>query len=227
MKFREQPKAVLKQLNARLRNNGVFNTQYTLEELERELSQRERVIRKIEKKAEKNHNRKKRYLKKAADSMNQRKVRFAAKAKEAEMHKSFFSELFDNMMAQYLFLTKLVIEAKQRRVYEAPMEEFGFNVNIDQMNVDAVTNALENSSMKQAEVSDTIDEIQMEIDTADRSGITLDLEEIKQEADMLSASDIESDSFDVGGEWNDAIDEQIEAELDRLEDDQLDTENTS
>jgi hypothetical protein len=198
---------------------GVFNTGYTLEELEAELSRREAVIQKVEKKTDNHHRKKRNYLEKAGDSKNQRKLRYVAKAKENEMHKSFFAELFDNLMAQQLFLTKLVLEGKRRRIFADPVEEFGFEIDISGMNADAVTNALQESSMRQEEVGDTIEQIEMEFDTADHSGISLDLDELKDEADMLEASDIESGSLELSSQWDEAIDQQIDEELDRLEDD--------
>lgn len=214
MRIRRYAKETLGQL----RKDSVLGTGHTLNELEREMDRREQVIREIEKKAENNFQRKKKYLEKASEATNQRKVRYAAKAKEAEMNKSFFSELFDNLMAQYLFLTKLVLEAKRRRIYEEPLDQFGFEIDIAGMDAQAVTSALQNSSMQQEDVQKTIEEIEMEFETADAANLSLDLEDIKEEADMLSESRLQDETFDVGESWNSAIDERIEEELDSLED---------
>ena len=63
-------------------------------------------------------------------------------------------------------------------------------------------------------------QIQLEIslNSLDGDGLSLGLENLKEEADMLSASDIDS-SFDLGSDWDETIDQQIDEELDRLEDD--------
>ena len=217
MRIRNQAREALKLLSRR--PNGVFNTEYTLDDIDDELSRREDVIQRVEKKTDKHHKLKRKYLEKAADSKNQRKLRYVSKAKENELHKSFYSELFDNMMAQQLFLTKLSLEAKRRQIGADPMEQFGFDVDIAGMDADAVTNALQKSSIQQEEIGDTIEQIQMEFDADSHSGLSLDLDELKQEAEMLEASDIESDSVDLGSEWDDAIDQQIDEELDRLDDD--------
>ena len=217
MRIRNQAREALKLLSRR--PNGVFNTEYTLDDIDDELSRRENVIQRVEKKTDKHHKLKRKYLEKAADSKNQRKLRYVSKAKENELHKSFYSELFDNMMAQQLFLTKLSLEAKRREIGADPMEQFGFDVDIAGMDADAVTNALQKSSIQQEEIGDTIEQIQMEFDADSHSGLSLDLDELKQEAEMLEASDIESDSVDLGSEWDDAIDQQIDEELDRLDDD--------
>jgi hypothetical protein len=217
MRIRNQAHEALKLLSRR--PNGVFNTEYTLDDIDNELSRREDVIQRVEKKTDKHHKLKRKYLEKAADSKNQRKLRYVSKAKENELHKSFYSELFDNMMAQQLFLTKLSLEAKRRQIGADPMEQFGFDVDIAGMDADAVTNALQKSSIQQEEIGDTIEQIQMEFDADSHSGLSLDLDELKQEAEMLEASDIESDSVDLGSEWDDAIDQQIDEELDRLDDD--------
>jgi len=217
MRIRNQAREALKLLSRR--PNGVFNTEYTLDDIDNELSRREDVIQRVEKKTDKHHKLKRKYLEKAADSKNQRKLRYVSKAKENELHKSFYSELFDNMMAQQLFLTKLSLEAKRRQIGADPMEQFGFDVDIAGMDADAVTNALQKSSIQQEEIGDTIEQIQMEFDADSHSGLSLDLDELKQEAEMLEASDIESDSVDLGSEWDDAIDQQIDEELDRLDDD--------
>ena len=217
MRIRNQAREALKLLSRR--PNGVFNTEYTLDDIDNELSRREDVIQRVEKKTDKHHKLKRKYLEKAADSKNQRKLRYVSKAKENELHKSFYSELFDNMMAQQLFLTKLSLEAKHREIGADPMEQFGFDVDIAGMDADAVTNALQKSSIQQEEIGDTIEQIQMEFDADSHSGLSLDLDELKQEAEMLEASDIESDSVDLGSEWDDAIDQQIDEELDRLDDD--------
>ena len=217
MRIRNQAREALKLLSRR--PNGVFNTEYTLDDIDNELSRREDVIQRVEKKTDKHHKLKRKYLEKAADSKNQRKLRYVSKAKENELHKSFYSELFDNMMAQQLFLTKLSLEAKRREIGADPMEQFGFDVDIAGMDADAVTNALQKSSIQQEEIGDTIEQIQMEFDADSHSGLSLDLDELKQEAEMLEASDIESDSVDLGSEWDDAIDQQIDEELDRLDDD--------
>jgi len=217
MRIRNQAHEALKLLSRR--PNGVFNTEYTLDDIDNELSRREDVIQRVEKKTDKHHKLKRKYLEKAADSKNQRKLRYVSKAKENELHKSFYSELFDNMMAQQLFLTKLSLEAKRRQIGADPMEQFGFDVDIAGMDANAVTNALQKSSIQQEEIGDTIEQIQMEFDADSHSGLSLDLDELKQEAEMLEASDIESDSVDLGSEWDDAIDQQIDEELDRLDDD--------
>ena len=217
MRIRNQAREALKLLSRR--PNGVFNTEYTLDDIDDELSRREDVIQRVEKKTDKHHKLKRKYLEKAADSKNQRKLRYVSKAKENELHKSFYSELFDNMMAQQLFLTKLSLEAKRRQIGADPMEQFGFDVDIAGMDADAVTNALQKSSIQQEEIGDTIEQIQMEFDADSHSGMSLDLDELKQEAEMLEASDIESESVDLGSEWDDAIDQQIDEELDRLDDD--------
>jgi hypothetical protein len=217
MRIRNQAHEALKLLSRR--PNGVFNTEYTLDDIDNELSQREDMIQRVEKKTDKHHKLKRKYLEKAADSKNQRKLRYVSKAKENELHKSFYSELFDNMMAQQLFLTKLSLEAKRRQIGADPMEQFGFDVDIAGMDADAVTNALQKSSIQQEEIGDTIEQIQMEFDADSHSGLSLDLDELKEEAEMLEASDIESDSVDLGSEWDDAIDQQIDEELDRLDDD--------
>jgi len=217
MRIRNQAHEALKLLSRR--PNGVFNTEYTLDDIDNELSRREDVIQRVEKKTDKHHKLKRKYLEKAADSKNQRKLRYVSKAKENELHKSFYSELFDNMMAQQLFLTKLSLEAKRRQIGADPMEQFGFDVDIAGMDANAVTNALQKSSIQQEEIGDTIEQIQMEFDADSHSGLSLDLDELKEEAEMLEASDIESDSVDLGSEWDDAIDQQIDEELDRLDDD--------
>ena len=217
MRIRNQAREALKLLSRR--PNGVFNTEYTLDDIDDELSRREDVIQRVEKKTDKHHKLKRKYLEKAADSKNQRKLRYVSKAKENELHKSFYSELFDNMMAQQLFLTKLSLEAKRRQIGADPMEQFGFDVDIAGMDANAVTNALQKSSIQQEEIGDTIEQIQMEFDADSHSGMSLDLDELKQEAEMLEASDIESESVDLGSEWDDAIDQQIDEELDRLDDD--------
>lgn len=217
MRIRNQAHEALKLLSRR--PNGVFNTEYTLDDIDNELSRREDMIQRVEKKTDKHHKLKRKYLEKAADSKNQRKLRYVSKAKENELHKSFYSELFDNMMAQQLFLTKLSLEAKRRQIGADPMEQFGFDVDIAGMDADAVTNALQKSSIQQEEIGDTIEQIQMEFDADSHSGLSLDLDELKEEAEMLEASDIESDSVDLGSEWDDAIDQQIDEELDRLDDD--------
>jgi hypothetical protein len=204
--------------------NGVFNTRYTISQLQDELERREEIIQKVEKRTDNHHKRKKKFLKKAAESRNQRKLRLMAKAKESEMNKTFYAELFDNLMVQQLFLTKLVLEAKRQRIFEDPMQNLGFDVDIASMNVEAVSMALEDSSIKQDEVQETIEQLKVSLDTADRNGLSLNLDELKEEADMLEASEIESESFDLGSEWDESIDQQIEEELDQLDDDSTATE---
>jgi hypothetical protein len=204
--------------------NGVFNTRYTISQLQDELERREEIIQKVEKRTDNHHKRKKKFLKKAAESRNQRKLRLMAKAKESEMNKTFYAELFDNLMVQQLFLTKLVLEAKRQRIFEDPMQNLGFDVDIASMNVEAVSMALEDSSIKQDEVQETIEQLEVSLDTADRDGLSLNLDELKEEADMLEASEIESESFDLGSEWDESIDQQIEEELDQLDDDSTATE---
>lgn len=198
--------------------NGVFNTKYTISQLQDELERRDDIIQKVEKRTDNHHERKKKYLKKAAESRNQRKLRLMAKAKESEMNKTFYAELFDNLMVQQLFLTKLVLEAKRQRIFEDPMRNLGFDVDIASMNVEAVSIALEDSSIKQDDVQETIEQLKVSLDTADRDGLSLDLDELKEEADMLEASEIESSSFELGSDWDESIDQQIEEELDRLDD---------
>ena len=204
--------------------NGVFNTRYTISQLQDELERREEIIQKVEKRTDNHHKRKKKFLKKAAESRNQRKLRLMAKAKESEMNKTFYAELFDNLMVQQLFLTKLVLEAKRQRIFEDPMQNLGFDVDIASMNVEAVSMALEDSSIKQDEVQETIEQLEVSLDTADRDGLSLNLDELKEEADMLEASEIESESFDLGSDWDESIDQQIEEELDQLDDDSTVTE---
>ena len=204
--------------------NGVFNTRYTISQLQDELERREGIIQKVEKRTDNHHKRKKKFLKKAAESRNQRKLRLMAKAKESEMNKTFYAELFDNLMVQQLFLTKLVLEAKRQRIFEDPMQNLGFDVDIASMNVEAVSMALEDSSIKQDEVQETIEQLEVSLDTADRDGLSLNLDELKEEADMLEASEIESESFDLGSDWDESIDQQIEEELDQLDDDSTATE---
>lgn len=204
--------------------NGVFNTRYTISQLQDELERREEIIQKVEKRTDNHHKRKKKFLKKAAESRNQRKLRLMAKAKESEMNKTFYAELFDNLMVQQLFLTKLVLEAKRQRIFEDPMQNLGFDVDIASMNVEAVSMALEDSSIKQDEVQETIEQLKVSLDTADRDGLSLNLDELKEEADMLEASEIESESFDLGSDWDESINQQIEEELDQLDDDSTATE---
>lgn len=204
--------------------NGVFNTRYTISQLQDELERREEIIQKVEKRTDNHHKRKKKFLKKAAESRNQRKLRLMAKAKESEMNKTFYAELFDNLMVQQLFLTKLVLEAKRQRIFEDPMQNLGFDVDIASMNVEAVSMALEDSSIKQDEVQETIEQLEVSLDTADRDGLSLNLDELKEEADMLEASEIESESFDLGSDWDESIDQQIEEELGQLDDDSTATE---
>ena len=204
--------------------NGVFNTRYTISQLQDELERREEIIQKVEKRTDNHHKRKKKFLKKAAESRNQRKLRLMAKAKESEMNKTFYAELFDNLMVQQLFLTKLVLEAKRQRIFEDPMQNLGLDVDIASMNVEAVSMALEDSSIKQDEVQETIEQLEVSLDTADRDGLSLDLDELKEEADMLEASEIESESFDLGSDWDESIDQQIEEELGQLDDDSTATE---
>ena len=124
------------------RQNGVFNTNHTISQLQDELERREEIIQKVEKRTDNHHKRKKKFLKKAAESRNQRKLRLMAKAKKSEMNKTFYAELFDNLMVQQLFLTKLVLEAKRQRIFEDPMQNLGFDVDIASMNVEAVSMAL-------------------------------------------------------------------------------------
>lgn len=204
--------------------NGVFNTRYTISQLQDELERREEIIQKVEKRTDNHHKRKKKFLKKAAESRNQRKLRLMAKAKESEMNKTFYAELFDNLMVQQLFLTKLVLEAKRQRIFEDPMQNLGFDVDIASMNVEAVSMALEDSSIKQDEVQETIEQLKVSLDTADRDGLSLNLDELKEEADILEASEIESESFDLGSDWDESINQQIEEELDQLDDDSTATE---
>ena len=199
--------------------NGVFNTKYTISQLQDELDRREDIIQKVEKRTDNHHERKKKYLKKATESRNQRKLRLMAKAKESEMNKTFYAELFDNLMVQQLFLTKLVLETKRQRIFEDPMRNLGFDVDIASMNIEAVSAALEDSSIKQDDVQETIEQLEVNLDTADRNGLSLDLDELKEEADMLEASEIESESFDLGSDWDESIDRQIEEELDRIDED--------
>ena len=199
-------------------NQGVFDTGYTLGQLQNELERREEVIERVEKRTDHHHEQKKRYLKKAAEARNQRKLRFVTKMKESEMNKSFYAELFDNLMAQQLFLTKLVLEAKRQRIFDDPMRKLGFGVDIAALDTEAVGTALEQSSIRQDEVQETIEQLEISLNSLDDDGLSLDLENLKEEADMLSASDIDS-SFDLGSDWDETIDQQIDEELDRLEDD--------
>jgi hypothetical protein len=199
-------------------NQGVFNTGYTLGQLQNELERREEVIERVEKRTDHHHEQKKRYLKKAAEARNQRKLRFVTKMKESEMNKSFYAELFDNLMIQQLLLTKLVLEAKRQRIFDDPMRKLGFGVDITALDTEAVGTALEQSSIRQDEVQETIEQLEISLDSVDRDGLSLDLDDLKEEADMLSASDIDS-SFDLGSDWDETIDQQIDEELDRLEDD--------
>ena len=199
-------------------NNDVFNTGYTLGQLQNELEHREEVIERVEKRMESHYGRKKRYMKKAAESRNARRLRYVEKAKESQMNKSFYAELFDNLMIQQLFLTKLVLEAKRQRIFDDPMRKLGFGVDITALDTEAVGTALEQSSIRQDEVQETIEQLEISLDSVDRDGLSLDLDDLKEEADMLSASDIDS-SFDLGSDCDETIDQQIDEELDRLEDD--------
>jgi biopolymer transport protein ExbB/TolQ len=200
------------------RNRGVFNTGYTLDQIEQELDRRDKVLRKVEQRFEKHSKEKKQYLQKAADSKHQTKLRYAAKAKEADMYKRFFSSLFDNLMAQQLFLTNLSLKAKQSQLFDNPMEEFGFEIDISGMNADAVSRALEDTGFEQEEVEHTMEEIGMSMEMMDEDGITLSLDEIKDDIDNLQEDELMEGGGTLAEGFDEKIDEQIEDELQQLSD---------
>lgn len=197
-------------------HGGALNSGWSIDEIDDDLDQREQVLRQIEEKVDTFSEEKKQYLEKALDASTRKKTRFYAKAKEADMYRSFWSELWENLMIQQFFLIKLSLEAKRRDLMANPSEELPFELDIGDLNSDAIKNALENSNLEQDGVQDVIEQVDIHFDRNGNSDFTLDLEEIKSEAEEIEAAEIGSGEAELGSGMESAIDEQINKELEKM-----------
>lgn len=194
-------------------DNAVLNTGWTIGEIEADLDRRETVMEQIEEKFDSFFEEKKHYLEKALEAGPRKTVRFYAKAKEADMYKSFWSELWENLMIQQFFLIKLILEAKRRSLLTDPGGEFDFEIDIGSMDAEAVKGALDASDIEQSEAQDTIEAIDMHLNRDEDSDLSLDLSRIREEAGELEAAIISSGEPESGSSMEAAINHQIEEEL--------------
>ncbi|RLM41950.1 hypothetical protein DVK00_19120 [Haloarcula sp. Atlit-47R] len=213
MKLREPVKQWLSADEQR----GALNSGWTVEEIDEDLDRREKVLRQIEEKVDSFSEEKKQYLEKALDAGTRKKSRLYAKAKEADMYRSFWSELWENLMIQQFFLIKLSLEAKRRDLMANPAEELPIELDIGDLNADAIRNALENSNLEQEGVQDVIDQVDMHFDRSGDTDFSLDLDEIKSEAEEIEAAEIGSGEAELGSGMESAIDEQIDKELQKMQ----------
>jgi hypothetical protein len=196
---------------------GALDSGHTIAEIEDDLDRREEVLRNIESKVDSHSQEKKQYLEKAVGADARKKMRFYAKAQEAGMYRSFYSELWENLMIQQFFLIKLSLEAKRRRLLVDATGELPIEIDIGELNADAIRNALEDSSLEQDDVEDTIEMVDMHFDRDSASDLQLDLDEIRSEAEELEAAEIGSGEAELGSEMKSHIDDQVEKELARME----------
>jgi len=132
------------------------------------------------------------------------------------MYRSFWSELWENLMIQQFFLIKLSLEAKRRNLMADPAEALSLDLDIGELNAQAVRNALENSSLEQEGIRETIDQIDMHFDRAGDAELSLDLDEIKEEAEEIEAAEIGAGEAELGSGMEEAVNQQIEAELNKM-----------
>jgi hypothetical protein len=196
---------------------GALDSGHTIAEIEADLDRREEVLRSIESKVDSHSREKKQYLEKAVNADARKKMRLYAKAKEAGMYRSFYSELWENLMVQQFFLIKLSLEAKRRGLLADATGELPVEIDIGELNADAIRNALEDSSLEQDDVEDTIEMVDMHFDRDGASDLQLDLDEIRSEAEELEAAEIGSGEAELGSEMKSHIDDQVEEELARME----------
>jgi hypothetical protein len=196
---------------------GALNCGFTIGEIEADLDRREEVMDGLEQKVDSHSEEKKRFLKKALEAGPRKTIRFYAKAKEADMYRGFYRELWENLMIQQFFLIKLLLEAKRNNLLVDPGAEFGFEVDIGEMDQSAVRGAIDSSDLEREQVPDTIGAIDAHLGVADGEGMSLDLDEIRSEAEELEAAEIGAGETELGGGMETAINQQIEAELEKME----------
>lgn len=194
-------------------DTGVLNTGWTIDEIEADLDRREDVMDQLEEKVDSFSTEQKQYLEAALEAGPRETVRLYAKAKEAEMYKSFWSQLWENLMVQQFFLLKLLLEAKRRSLLTQPTGDLGFNLDIESLDVEAVRTALENSAIEQSQTTETIEALDVHLNQDSADALSLDLSAIRAEASELEAAAISGGEFELGSSLEEAIDDQIQAEL--------------
>lgn len=199
----------------------VLNTGWTIREIEADLDRREETLDKIETKVDSYSKEKKHFLHKALDAGARKKVRFYAKAKEADMKRSFWSDLWENLMVQQFFLIKLLLEAKRHELLTQPTDIagdlLGNHLDIQSLNVEAVKTALESNEVEQTEIHETIEELDLHLHDSGDGELSLDLSEVKREAAELEVADIGSGESGLGTGMEAAMDEQIREALDEVD----------
>lgn len=206
------------------RGSGMLDSGYTLAELEGALERRDEILNFLERKSEMHYEQAKQYFEKARGSENHRKLRFYGRGKQHEVKESLYTDLFENLLMQQLFLTNLVVRGKKQQVWDDPMDELGLEIDISSLNQQAIADALNRSDLNQQETDRVMDEVGVALDVTDDELGMPSLDELREEAYELDGP---SGDSGLAESFNDRFDDVIDDELEKLDDGDLESGNGS
>jgi hypothetical protein len=195
----------------------VLNTGYTEAEFEEELDRREEALETLENSIVKHAQKYEQLLQKATEKRGDRKVRYLMKAKEQQIKHEIKNEIYDDLMRQHLTLVKILLYDKKKKM-RAAGAAWDFEIDIAELPVDDMVEGIEDNSDRTHAVQEVIEELEMSMELDSEDALGIDLSDIEAEAAELEAADIADKSLDVDSELEADIDERIQDELAKIDD---------
>lgn len=217
MKLRDEFRQLFGFTSTSNSRSGVLNTGQSLDELKAAYENRWNVMDRIEQKADNELEKEKTYRKKAKSEDGHRKLKFFSKAEIRKEWRNLYEKLYENMLAQQLTLTELLLTAEKKNLSENPMQELGLDFDMEELDAQAIGNALEETEFDDAVVQDLGD---LEVVTEVHGDSNLPgLEEMKENARHIDSDELEAlSSSEFSTSMENRLDEELDKELDALED---------
>jgi|APHM01.1.fsa_nt_gi hypothetical protein len=204
-----------KRLIERNPEKEVLNTGHTLSTLRSDLKKREEVMADVEKWTGTLRDKKKNALEDALDADYGEKVQYYRDAEQNRIKLELLEDLRDMLLTEQLFLSKLVNQCLRQNYIDDANRSFGFDVDISGLDADAVSSAIDRSSIMEQESVDVIEEIDSALGRSGDVDMPIDLAESRREAEELEADEIEDN---IGGGVEDRLNDHIKKELEQMED---------
>jgi len=161
-------------------------------------------------------------LENALDADYGEKVQHYRDAEQNRIKLELLEDFRDMLLTEQLFLSKLVNQCLRQNYVDDANGSFGFDVDISELDAEAVSSAIDRSSIMEKESAEVIEEIDSALGRSGDVDMPIDLAESRREAEELEADEIEDD---IDGGVEDRLNNHIRDKLEEMEDEGDDNED--
>jgi hypothetical protein len=191
----------------------VLNTEHTLGELNRDISNRSKINRKLRRQVDRHKDKYESYRDDAVEATGDEKADLYVKAKEQQIKHDTKQKFLDTLSERKLFLQSLRLKHIANQL-ENPADTIpGVEIDVGELPVEEIADAIHESEGSEDEAEFVMEEVERELDL----GPGLDVSDIKEDVEEEEAARIDEGTSELEQGVESEIDQEIEQKLEELD----------